>query len=77
MQSYFRFIITYGEYKQTSKNYSPHNQFGNEKRNMGEILHDIYFNPEQPGAFTVPNKLSKAAQNLGYDVSKFKAEKWL
>ena len=43
---------------------------------MSEILQELYFNPAEPGAFTGPNKLSKAAQNHGHNVSRLKAEKW-
>ena len=44
---------------------------------MANILKEFYFNPAGTGAFAGPNKLSKAAQNLGHNVSRFKAEKWL
>ena len=39
---------------------------------MDDILQELYFNPAEPGAFTGPEKLSKVAQNLGYDVSRYK-----
>ena len=44
---------------------------------MTEILQELYFNPAEPGAFAGPNKLSKVTQNLGHNVSRFQAEKWL
>ena len=44
---------------------------------MADILQEFYFNPAEPGAFVGPEKLSKVAKNLGHNVSRFKAEKWL
>ena len=44
---------------------------------MTEILKELYFNPAEPEAFAQRNKLSKVAQNLGNNVSRFKSEKLL
>ena len=41
---------------------------------MDDILQEFYFNPAMPGAFAGPEKLSKAAKNLGHNISRYKAE---
>ena len=42
-----------------------------------EALDQIYSNPEEPGSFSGPTKLQFALKSKGYNVSKYKINKWL